>query len=473
MRLYPDLNPSVKLPLADGLTVSRSPDLKAAARILRCLVVVQALCFLLFSFGLLFFAAQARAAEPPPPQWFLTLLPELGGFSTPEAACDHFKSIQPGSSLLGNQYVELTETTGFCAVWQLADPHNTSFSTPIGTQAPCPESLTIPSTIGLYQFGTSSPAGKTWDTLTAIQSKSCIGGYVAFFGGNVSEVSPDGMVTYYRTLDAGIAKYYVRSAYRYDCSVSNYLVPCDGEKAPAEKLDTPPADTCPSGQTLGTINGEAYCFSAEGDVQNPNASEAAPTSVVTPDPVTGGSTTVTTWPDGSTQTVIKDASGNVTGGSATPGVGTGPGSGFCQQNPSHTACGAFTGGDCAAGFTCSGDAVQCAIMREQHIRNCRLFDDRNNPATALGDQLLAGNTAVDGDPRLEENRETHNLASRFNVTPTIGASCVEDDVFYLAGQPIRLAWSSLCPYMQVGGQIFVVLSMIAGLGIMFGYRSPT
>ena len=52
---------------------------------------------------------------------------------------------------------------------------------------------------------------------------------------------------------------------------------------------------------------------------------------------------------------------------------------FCAENPDSPLCvkGEF-GGTCGAGFTCKGDAIQCAIAREQHQRNCKLFDEKTS-----------------------------------------------------------------------------------------------
>lgn len=57
---------------------------------------------------------------------------------------------------------------------------------------------------------------------------------------------------------------------------------------------------------------------------------------------------------------------------------------YCSKNKTAGACkdekgeeegkGKF-GGSCSAGFTCEGDALQCAIAKEQHKRNCETSDD--------------------------------------------------------------------------------------------------
>lgn len=346
-----------------------------------------------------------------------------------------------------------------------------SGSSCVAAQPSCPSDKTIVNTFGLYRFGTSKPSSSVFTAGVPIVAHTCIDGKRASWGGAGGTVNTDGIVEYYRNVENGAANYFVRGRYAWECGVDNTHVPCSGSSSPSEKLENVPPDSCLSGQSVGTINGVKYCFTSDGQAQNPNASEQRPTVETTTNPSTGATTAITTYPDGSSSTVVKDASGNVTGGGSSAGAGTGPGSEFCKDNPGNSVCGSFAGGSCIAGFTCSGDAIQCAIMREQHIRNCLLFDDRSHPVTQLGDQMIDGTALHSADPRLEANRETVNLANTFNVTPRIGVECVEDDVFSIYGQEVRLPWHVLCPYLDIAGQVLVILTMVMSMGIMFGRTS--
>lgn len=51
---------------------------------------------------------------------------------------------------------------------------------------------------------------------------------------------------------------------------------------------------------------------------------------------------------------------------------------FCKENPDAPQCKKSTWGGSCGSFTCDGDAIQCAIAREQHQRNCKLFDEKTS-----------------------------------------------------------------------------------------------
>ena len=63
---------------------------------------------------------------------------------------------------------------------------------------------------------------------------------------------------------------------------------------------------------------------------------------------------------------------------------------FCAENPDSPLCvkGEF-GGTCGAGFTCKGDAIQCAMAREQHQQNCKLFGE-DKDVNSLTNKALNG-----------------------------------------------------------------------------------
>lgn len=51
---------------------------------------------------------------------------------------------------------------------------------------------------------------------------------------------------------------------------------------------------------------------------------------------------------------------------------------FCKENPEAPQCKKSNWGGSCGSFTCDGDAIQCAIAREQHQRNCKLFDEKTS-----------------------------------------------------------------------------------------------
>lgn len=75
---------------------------------------------------------------------------------------------------------------------------------------------------------------------------------------------------------------------------------------------------------------------------------------------------------------------------------------FCAENPESPLCvkGEFSG-TCGSGFQCKGDAVQCAIAKEQHQLNCKLFGE-DKDAGSLTNKALNGTDEKSAD-KLREN----------------------------------------------------------------------
>lgn len=115
----------------------------------------------------------------------------------------------------------------------------------------------------------------------------------------------------------------------------------------ASALPSVPADTCPSGQVSGTINGQTVCVNGSGSPQ--------PTS--SPAPVDTSSSTTTTITNNANNTFTTTITNSSTGVSTTvvsPGQSSSPGSStsttttpqsatsaFCQQNPDAAICSPF------------------------------------------------------------------------------------------------------------------------------------
>lgn len=119
-------------------------------------------------------------------------------------------------------------------------------------------------------------------------------------------------------------------------------------------------------------------------------------------------------------------------------------------------------GSCGA-FTCDGDAIQCAIAKEQHRRNCQMFEDKtpeselyNASKTKTGNQTgdLPGNSTLTFG---SDKYDTTNLLG--------GASCIGDITVEVMGQPVVLQVSRVCPFLEwlrmallaVGAVLWVVI----------------
>lgn len=148
------------------------------------------------------------------------------------------------------------------------------------------------------------------------------------------------------------------------------------------------------------------------------------------------------------------------GGGGSPPGGGGPGTG--------TGEGSSFGGNCAAGFACTGgDAIQCAIAKEQYVRNCKLFDDKSSPEAQryLTAVTAPPSNATDGLP----GNETVNLGpSRFDQTDSlgVGGSGMSDLTVVVMGSSISLPFSRINPYLAMFGNVLVAVSLILAARIV-------
>lgn len=121
------------------------------------------------------------------------------------------------------------------------------------------------------------------------------------------------------------------------------------------------------------------------------------------------------------------------------------------------------GGSCTAGFSCEGDAIQCAIAQEQHRRSCKLFDDAT-PESKLYDD----NKGKEGDQTKElPGNETINIAGRIDTSdPLAGGGCFGDLNVMVWGSTVALPLSNLCQYLAMLGNILVAVSMLMAARIV-------
>jgi hypothetical protein len=154
---------------------------------------------------------------------------------------------------------------------------------------------------------------------------------------------------------------------------------------------------------------------------------------------------------------------NNTGPSGVPGTGSGTGSGGGGTGAASAPASSF-GGTCGAGFTCSGDAVQCAMARDQLARNCQMLNDApaNNAAVvaaAAGDQPT-------GHPYLTPG--TKDFSGGFDQTNIMSGGCPADvSVTVSHFNAVTLPFSSLCTPATWLGNILVAITALCCVGIVF------
>lgn len=156
---------------------------------------------------------------------------------------------------------------------------------------------------------------------------------------------------------------------------------------------------CKSGEFSTNVNGVDVCIPSKS-----KSNDGSKTTVDNSDGSTSEITKVTSCSNGSCNTTItkidKDSSGSTTGASTRTITETEDE--FCQKNPANSLCkkdkgtgdgsgsgagegegddegkGSSFGGSCSSGFTCEGDAIQCAIAKNQHELACSFTADTSS-----------------------------------------------------------------------------------------------
>lgn len=244
-----------------------------------------------------------------------------------------------------------------------------------------------------------------------------------------------------------------------------------GTKPQYDTPESPEYDCIKQGKTWGTVNGQTVCLSKGTSGSSPTTSYDAGTKTTTTNP-DGTTTTTQDPPKVTTMGTGSDGNTKVTETTTNPDGTTttkeADASTYCQQNPTAEVCkqmdkGAFTG-DCSSGFSCSGDAAQCAIAREVHTRNCEFFQEDNELKSAF-DALKSADSSLASEliPR-----ETVNVVQSLDASSSFGATCPPDKVVQVMNSTVTFPLSDLCGTLEALGYIFLALSYIAAARIIGG-----
>jgi len=236
-----------------------------------------------------------------------------------------------------------------------------------------------------------------------------------------------------------------------------------------QPTDQPPPTPCGIGTCPGTVNGVSVCLKCGG-----GKTTTGTTTTTTPDASGGTKTT-----DVKTETTI-GGGGQVTTTTTTTTTTTPPGGGtptvttqvdtktedqksFCESNPNLQICKDSSFGGTCSNFSCSGDAVQCAMAKEQHTRNCRLFDDVTTEST-LGQALQADNDPLKSQfPTDASQRQTVNFSNIVQATRTLGSQCPQDLTVTISGRNVAIPFSNLCTPMTWIGHVIVALCLVGAI----------
>jgi hypothetical protein len=141
---------------------------------------------------------------------------------------------------------------------------------------------------------------------------------------------------------------------------------------------------------------------------------------------------------------------------------------YCAENPNDIQCKeegdeSSFGGGCGS-FSCEGDAVQCAIAKEVHQRNCALFDDQTDLSQS-GVNIADNNSRPSGHPANDVQAVSWTALDETNP---FGSSCPGDFQLDVIGTSVSVPLSSACSSLQFMGLAALAFTAIACARIVFG-----
>jgi len=249
-------------------------------------------------------------------------------------------------------------------------------------------------------------------------------------------------------------------------------VGCSAAPSPPPAASNPQSiqDLLP-GYCPGTVNGVAVpggvpCTSTTSSTSatttpGPTSTASAPagasngTSTSSSTTCSGGTCTTTTT------TSTTTGAGSAGGGTTTTGSSstTQPQNTFCQANPSDPQCApsAFAG-QCSTGFTCKGDAVQCAVAEIEYRQACYFGAGPSTTTSSKYSSL----TAQDGQAATVPNSSSIAIGSVLPGAPPAACAVLDLTIPFGTG---AYATSFTLP---VGTYLCPRLALIRGVITAFG-----
>ncbi len=189
---------------------------------------------------------------------------------------------------------------------------------------------------------------------------------------------------------------------------------------------------------------------------------------------TGGGDGGTGGGDGNGGTGGGDGDGGGTGGG-----GDGGGDGQCDPAKDPNKCGSGSSisgdGDCKVAIQCNGDAIQCAIVRQEKLARCADEEFRTVDEKKIQDlkNTLAGEfSGPEYEPIKATGENTHDLSRLLDTSGRFSKACpvIPDFSFPWFGSTQTVSLSSvssdLCTYLQWFGYLLVAFAMRAAAEII-------
>lgn len=238
--------------------------------------------------------------------------------------------------------------------------------------------------------------------------------------------------------------------------------------------------SCGEGQCFGQVNGVDTCVLC-GSVSSKTYSGST-TTVTNPDGTKTSTTTgtVSSSTPGAGVVVTSSTSTGTTGSTGAPSGASTSTAGdtktqdptsFCKDNPASPLCvqgNASGGADCSAAPSCSGDAIQCAVLAQSWQTRCQVYSLAPGDAvsTAGGAAIQAAANQPEGHPALTGT--TASLSSAIDQTRFLGGGGLTDKTYTAGSYSITVPWSKWNTALELLGALGVAVSLIIAARIVGG-----
>jgi len=255
---------------------------------------------------------------------------------------------------------------------------------------------------------------------------------------------------------------------------------------PGDEAPNPAKECAQNGGVYGSVGGVPTCLpkgstdsttvgqprTSTTTTTNADGSTTTTTTTQTPTTtcVSGQCSTTTTTTTQTTTTPAGGGAGTTTNSTTTTtGGGTGAGGegGNCDPAREQCAEGSRFGGDCAAGFVCDGDAIQCAMAKQQYVDSCRMWQGSSTavtPAQAAADYESQADGRVVGDDRFRTTTVDQSVAFDTSERIFAGAAPLQD----LQVHGVTIPFSEMNAPLSYLGYIVVAFCTLWGALILFG-----
>jgi hypothetical protein len=267
----------------------------------------------------------------------------------------------------------------------------------------------------------------------------------------------------------------------------------DSSPQPVPPTSVGQGKSCPAGTVnIGTdTDGGAICAGSGTSPKTPTTTTTTPPPTTTtnsdgsttktettqsqnPDgSVTTKTTTTTTGTDGTVTTKTDVTTGNNAAGGAGAASPDPSKDDLCVQHPELNVCKNSTVDGSCESTSCTGDAIQCAILRDQSKRNCddKAAEDavKGGAEYGLGNSVLNGNDPAAGTLPTVNNAPTVTMPSSLDSSGWLGGgSCFPDKQFSVQGHAITISFTSACQPLLVFRYALMVVSLLLSFRMLSG-----